>query len=713
MNICDFFNITKRENQQGCDLTVRTYQVRSESLDEKTRSIEAVLVTEATTRVFDMAMLEIFDEVLLMSGCRLPADNQMPLLDSHDRSTVQSQLGSVRELRIEGDKFVGRKYYSSSPLSEHAWTLTKEKHLRDNSIGYRVISAVIIEAGEQQNVNGKLYTAGSQYRVRVATEWVPKENSDCAVAADETAKNRSENFGKDKPMEKFKEWLQKRGLKYEDQSAEKLVTLQAEFDAETRAAVTAVKPAAKQDETKTADTVANPAADDTRTQPGMADVARQAVNTERKRVTDIQALAGSDVSDDVISRCISDGSTIEQSRAAVLDEIRKNRPKVGSPAIHTGGETMQRGLLEDALLIRGRMETEILKDKTAGSQRAEKAHKYRDISLVDLCRYALALDGQDIPLGREDMLRAAFSTMSLPIILGNVANKSLLKGYNDVPATWQTWCSRGEAADFKTMTRARLTATGKLEKVGNDGEIKHTGGATEEYEPYNIATYAELFGITRQNIINDDLSAFTRIPQVKGRDAALLITELVYTSLLANADMQDGIDLFHSSHSNLNTTAALAAATLAAAVVKFEGQKDKGKKRIAVKPRYLLVPPELRFAAAALLESDVIMHTGWGTGANTEAITPTKNVLRNEGLTLVSEASLSDSAFTGYSPTSWYLMGDPNVVDTLEVAFLRGKESPTIEQVDPGPNYLGILFRIYHDTGCKPIDWRTMQKNTV
>jgi hypothetical protein len=107
------------------------------------------------------------------------------------------------------------------------------------------------------------------------------------------------------------------------------------------------------------------------------------------------------------------------------------------------------------------------------------------------------------------------------------------------------------------------------------------------------------------------------------------------------------------------------------------------------------------------------MHTGWGTGANTEAITPTKNVLRNEGLTLVSEASLSDSAFTGYSPTSWYLMGDPNVVDTLEVAFLRGKESPTIEQVDPGPNYLGILFRIYHDTGCKPIDWRTMQKNTV
>ena len=169
MNICDFFNLTKRENQQGCDLTVRTYQVRSESLDEKTRSIEAVLTTEAPTLVLDMERWELFEEVLLMSGCRLPADGQMPLLDTHDRSTVQSQLGSVRELRTETDKLVGRKYYSSSPLSEHAWTLTKEKHLRDNSIGYRVTSAVIIEAGEQQEVGGKSYTAGPQRRFRVAT----------------------------------------------------------------------------------------------------------------------------------------------------------------------------------------------------------------------------------------------------------------------------------------------------------------------------------------------------------------------------------------------------------------------------------------------------------------------------------------------------------------------------------------------------------------
>jgi len=708
MNICDFFNLTKRENQQGCDLTVRTYQVRSESLDEKTRSIEAVLTTEAPTLVLDMERWEFFDEVLLMSGCRLPADGQMPLLDTHDRSTVQSQLGSVRELRTETDKLVGRKYYSSSPLSEHAWTLTKEKHLRDNSIGYRVTSAVIIEAGEQQEVGGKSYTAGPQRRFRVATAWIPKENSDCAVAADETAKNRSENFRKDRPMEKFKEWLQRKGLKYEDQSAEKLATLRAEFDVETRAAVTA-DPAAKQDAPKTA----GPAADATRTQPDIENIVRQGVNAERERVSAIQTLAGEDVSSDVINRCISDGSTVDQARAAVLEEIRRSRPKVESPIVHTGGGEIQRGLLEDALLLRGNMEMEILKDKIAGVQRAEKAYKYRDVSLVDLCRYALALDGRDIPLGREEMLRSAFSTMSLPIILGNVANKSLLKGYNDIPATWRTWCSRGEAADFKTMTRARLTATGKLEKVGNDGEIKHTGGATEEYEQYNIATYAELFGITRQNIINDDLSAFTRIPQAKGRDAALLITELVYSSLLANADMQDGIDLFHASHSNLNTTSALAVGTLAAAVVKFELQKDKGKKRIATRPRYLLVPPELRFTAASLLESDVIMHTGWGTGANTEAITPTKNVLRNEGLTLVSEASLSDSALTGYSPSSWYLMGDPNIVDTLEVAFLRGKESPVIEQVDPGPNVLGILFRIYLDVGCKPVDWRTMQKNTV
>src|SRR4030042_1578679 len=131
---------------------------------------------------------------------------------------------------------------------------------------------------------------------------------------------------------------------------------------------------------------------------------------------------------------------------------------------------------------------------------------------------ALQIEGREVPMGREDCIRAAFSTHSLAQILGNVANKALLRGYQLAPETWSLWCTIGEAVDFKTMTKVRLSQNSTLREVGSGGKIA-SGSTEEEYEQYSIATYAEIMSFTRQQIINDDLQALTRAPQGMGAAA--------------------------------------------------------------------------------------------------------------------------------------------------------------------------------------------------
>jgi hypothetical protein len=60
---------------------------------------------------------------------------------------------------------------------------------------------------------------------------------------------------------------------------------------------------------------------------------------------------------------------------------------------------------------------------------------------------------------------------------------------------------------------------------------------------------------------------------------------------------------------------------------------------------------------------------------------------------------LSNSYYTGHSSKAWYLLADPNDLPVIEVAFLNGQESPTIETAEADFSVLGIKARGYHDFG--------------
>ena len=709
------------------DITLRAYGLSFKTFDEKTRSIEAVLATGARVLVFDMGRWEVLEEILLMDGVRFA--KQVPYTDTHDRSTIAKMLGSTRDMRIEGNELIGRNYCANTPEGDRALSLIRDRHLQDNSVSYSVDKFERIGPGESKEVDGKRYRAGKKYALRIAQKWTVKGNAACSIGADRRAKNRSEettnvnNSERDQTMDKFKEWLTARGLVYDDLDETQRASLQKDFDAEVERAK--APPAKKPEGGKAADdsegsrsatggSDAGGAGEKPMTAEDVSRAVAEAIvagrTAEAERVTAIRA-AGEGLDPSVVDECVADPNmTLERAQTKFLDHVRTSRPSgiPHAPNVHSRDNSVSVMLLTDAMLMRAAMDDIVLAGPE-GEQRADRADKIRDMALVDICRHALALEGKAVPMGRQEMVRAAFSANSLADILGNIANKSLIKGYNVVEETWPIWCNVGSANDYKPQAMMRLVDAIKLDEVGESGEVK-SAQVGDEKELISVLRYAKKFGVDDMAIINDDLNALTEVPTALGRAAKELLGDLVYIHLLANGAMGDAIALFHATHLNLRTSSAFTAANLKLAITAFAQQKiKKGTKqrRVNVQAKYLVIPPELKFAALEILNSSLVVATG-----TTDLVVGNKNVLQN-AVEPISETRLSDSAITGYSATSWYLAGDKGKVPTIKVNFLHGRKVPVLEKMLAGPDHFGFFWRIRHDAGAKAADWRNVQKNNA
>ena len=73
---------------------------------------------------------------------------------------------------------------------------------------------------------------------------------------------------------------------------------------------------------------------------------------------------------------------------------------------------------------------------------------------------------------------------------------------------------------------------------------------------------------------------------------------------------------------------------------------------------------------------------------------------------VVSSVYASNTAYTGYSTTAWYLLADPMDEPVIEIAYLNGQESPTVETADSDFNTLGIQMRGVHDFGVRKQSYR-------
>jgi len=390
-------------------------------------------------------------------------------------------------------------------------------------------------------------------------------------------------------------------------------------------------------------------------------------------------------------RAIAEGWSTDKCE---LELLRASRPK--APAVRVVDQAMDGQILEAACMLTANLADveELHDEKTleAASKRFRGGIGLQELLLE--AAWANGFTGRNFRDSRSVLryafghnLQAAFSTIDIGGILSNVANKFLLEGFFSVERTWRNVTSVRNVSDFKTVTSYRLIGKDQYEQVAPGGELKH-GTLGEESYQNKADTYGLLLSIDRRDIINDDLGAITTVPRKLGRGSGLKINDVFWTIFLNNANF------FKAANNNYleGADTVLSIDGLSKAEQTFMDQTDADGKPIGIMPAVLLVPTSLSAMATMLFKSLEIRDTTASTKY------PVANPHAGKFRAEVSRY-LANAQYTGSSAKAWYLLADPNDLPVIEVAFLNGQESPTIETAEADFNVLGVQMRGYHDFG--------------
>jgi len=702
---------TRAEPATADRLTVREFSVRAATLDVEARTVEAVIATEAPVRVYDWQREEMVEEVLLMAGVQLPDSRQVPLLDAHGRWSIDQQLGSTRDLRVEADRLIGVNTFARTDGGDAALALVRDGHLTDNSVGYRVSASMYIEPGDTAEVEGQSFTA-RQLPLRVSTRWTIHENSVCPIGADPNATNReappsrqpdnprtTTQRRKDTQMDPFKKWLQARGLDYDTLDEAQRTALQADFDAEQ-----ARDQADPGDPPLTRADIAGVVNDtlDAR--------ATRAVETRRDEIRALAELTG--VADEVRDEAIASDRSVADVRTSFTEILRGSRANVpGAPAVHVreGADESTREMIEAAILCRGNgLADAAIEQGRYTAETIERGRRtLRGITLLGLCAHALRLEGRAAPSNPDELIRAAVSTGSFANVTSNVAGVSAMVGAASVKQTWRSWCSIGDVSNFQANKLVRCDIGGNLATVGADGKLEHVN-IDDTGESVTAATLGNILVLNRQVIRDDRIGILTKAPRDLGRAGIQSIAHTVYTLLLTGetATLDDGVAVFHATPGNLITQVLGPDGLEAAAAVLHKATTDTGLPR-DLEPAVLLCAPENWGDAYSTVKTPNVVVVGVGSSA---AVDRGIHAWGDGSIDPVSESRLSNATYTGYSATDWYLMASPAQADNVCVAFLDGQQNPTVRQVSPGAGILGVALEVFIDFGAAFADRAGMIK---
>ena len=83
-----------RPDKSGNESIYRQAKLARDDADREARSIPVILATENPVKTYDASRMEVVDEVLSIEGMDIP--RQLPLVDSHDDSSVRNVFFSLR-----------------------------------------------------------------------------------------------------------------------------------------------------------------------------------------------------------------------------------------------------------------------------------------------------------------------------------------------------------------------------------------------------------------------------------------------------------------------------------------------------------------------------------------------------------------------------------------------------------------------------------------
>lgn len=619
----------------------------------------------------------------------------VPVLRNHDDNRIAGHTDTI-EVSAQRIKATG----VLSGLPEHTDEIianAKNQFPWQCSIGASADKYERYEKGEEVKVNGRVWKGP----VVVARGATLREISILPMGADNAtaASVAAFHFGGIDSME-FSQWLAARKFDEAKLTEQEKTLLKAAFDAE-------VKP--------TPAPVAKPIAASIDVEGEMKKL-REAAAAEQKRQDGIRAAVAKfgvteveidGKKENLASYAIAAGWDADK---AELHALRAGRPQ--GPHFHIPRTEEVNGKVLEAAVLQagGFFKANPTKEKEYGDQVLQAAHTlYKNrIGLQQLLAAGARLNGyQGGEIIRDDgdieacfhygfragadrriQASSGYSTSDISNVLANVQNKFLLDGYMHVDQSWREIAAIRSVKDFKPTKSVNLLSDVVFQEVGANGELAH-GDLSDQAFANQAKTYGRMLAITRQQIINDDLSALTQVPRLIGRGSALKLNKVFWTQWYDNST------IFPTDNSLLNyyanAAAVLGSAGLSTVVKMFRDQKDPKNEILGVEPKILLVPTALETTAMELMKGINIVYGGAAADKQ-----PNINIFAGRFKTVV-------SPYLTTSTTAWWLLADPLDMPLIECCFLSGNEVPVVQTAEASFNTLGIQMRGFFDFG---VSWQ-------
>jgi len=432
------------------------------------------------------------------------------------------------------------------------------------------------------------------------------------------------------------------------------------------------------------------------------DVAAIDMTAERarsRRIIELVAQNGLEMT--IATEMIAEGIALD---AAVDKIIEMKRKAVGDDDLPRPGAVTARVLRDETEVRRVGMTMALTAQLGHAAPETDQGRKWMQAGIVDMAAEVINhRGGLRTAADREDVVRMAMHTTSdFPIILENALNKRMADSYAKAQPTYTQVAERIDFNDFRPHPIASIGDFPGLLAVSESGEIKF-GTVGEKKETVALAAYGIGLSISRQMLVNDDLSGIDRILRGRGTAVALWEDATFWAMALGGANA-DGPTLTETSRQVFNTTDGTKAGSAAAIDVtalslgRAALRKQKGiasasgkadGQNLNVNASILLVGPDKETQA-----QQVVAPIQAAQATNVNPFSGTLKIIVTPYIT----------------GNAWYLLADPSVLSNFMFGFLNGASGPRLRMDEPF-GVQGIRYSVERDFGCGAIDFRGGYKN--
>lgn len=707
----------------------------------------AVIATENPVMRWDEKTQQVVAEVLLMDGIVWRGGrNQIPIVDSHDDSTVQNILGSIQGCTTAGVELFGKPVFASDDEAQTIARRVAEGHITDFSITAQPLETIYVQRGQSYTTpNGDVIEGPAI----VHTKWEPHNASICATGADVYSTVRRSYTDLKRKVLRMDEALMAQlsaiglpeGMTDPIQAltwmAGKMSATQAS-DVEDSMVESAVESISTEEKPAEEMAPVEKAYDPEKVvekQDVTAQIKR-ALDADQKRRREIRASVTNARLDQSFADELCDNFVSVADANKRIIERMATQP-LGTSAGATDVRVTESGDDKFYAAVGAGLVKRAFKVGNFRNQPKDFAPGHEDFERTSLKQIASmcvermgvknvhnmpASDVARIAMGHRPTMQryrvergeAAFHTTgSFASLLLDAANKTLLAGYEEAPYTWNQWARQAQSVeDFKPINRVRLSEMASPEQVPEMQSYPETR-MSDARETYRIEKYGNIFSVSWETVVNDDLDALSRIPAAQGAACRRRQNAAVYGVLTANAAMADTGALFNTTaqttaggHANQSASAgAIAVATLNAGYLSMMTMKGLNSTVVLnIMPEFLIVPAALSATAMEVLGSIARPEVGGNVAGNSNTL----NIYGPNGsrqLRLIIEPTLDAN-----STSIWYLAASNSQVDTVELAFLAGEESPVLESEWGFDNDV-YRYKVRQTFGVAAIDYRGLYRN--